>query len=385
MSRIRIGLVALAAVVATSSFNVAAAATPRLVRSDQLMWVPGVLAGKLHGVNPNTGRTERTLPGNSNPMIAAPSPDGQTLYVVNLPKAGKASGVSIIDVASGTSTFIKLTGVAAAEVLDNGGRYLYVADIVAHQVVKIDTATKAIVKRFAFKDHLTDEPLGIEISPDNKTLYIAWLAGWLQAYDSTTGAPLRTIKLPESKALDIGTLGQFTLPGWVVLSPDGRRLYALNFATGDTNVWDTETWTDIGTIHHGNGLTLTILASFSPDGSKIYFTNYGTRSLQVVDTATLQEIKSIRLSGRPIGVATQDDGTVQVGVINSSFNAIDAITPIGALVVVSMLTPLQNVNLGVGRILRFRGSDQQLLSSTAIGDTVPGAFVAPPPAEAPAP
>ncbi|MDQ8045666.1 MAG: YncE family protein [Solirubrobacteraceae bacterium] len=382
--RARLASLALAAVaaagIATAVPSAASAAPgPRLVPSNQLVYVPGVWGGKLHGVDPLTGATKRKIPGGPNPMISAPSPDGKTLYVVNLPK-GSQSGISIVDVASGTRTFIGLKGVAAAEVLSNGGKELYAVDIVAHEIVVIDTATKTIARRLKMPDHVADEPLGIEISADNKTLYIAYLAGWVASYDTQTGKPIHEVQLPEvPRAVDLATFGQLTLPGWLMLSPDGTRLYALNFATGNTTVIDTRTWQTVGTIDHHDRWALDVLASFSPDGKKMYFTNYGTANVQVVDTATLQTLKVIPTKGRPIGVATLDNGDVLVDTIPPQFTQANPLVPIITLLPVG-LTSIRLPNIGVGQILRINGTTDTITGTTNVDDTIPGAFVAPAPA-----
>jgi YVTN family beta-propeller protein len=160
----------------------------------------------------------------------------------------------------------------------------------------IDTATDTIVKSYNVGTIVA--PIGLQLSPDGKTIYISYATGSIGAFDAATGKQIFKPKY-------FGGV----LPAWLSLSRDGKSLYVLNFVSGDTEVVDTTTWTKVAKIDNGGVNSEPAIAVENLEGTKLFITNFGTQTVQVIDKATWKEVGLIKTQGRPLGITVAADGT----------------------------------------------------------------------------
>lgn len=125
-------------------------------------------------------------------------------------------------------------------------------------------------------------------------------------------------------------------PGWVVLSPDGTRVYVANRSSGSISVVDAATNTVIGApIAVGSNMNR---LAISPDGHRLYVTFYSPGKISVIDTATNVVVASAALGdaqgemvvspdGRRVYVANYQFSTVSV--FNTSTNTVIGHIPVG--------------------------------------------------------
>jgi YVTN family beta-propeller protein len=264
------------------------------------------LAGKdeVLVLDEHTHETLGHIPVGKGPAILLATPDGKQLYTANW--AGNS--VSAIDVATEQSVEIKMHGRPYVIAMAPEGDVVY-AGLNANEIAVIDTKTKKVARTIT----MNALPASIIVSPDGATLYVATLGsgsgslldmlmpGRLFSIDAKTGG-MKDDKLMVGQA-----------PAWITISPDGSKVYTLNFLSDDVTVVDTKSWKIDATISTGSG-SQAIIGNVTPDGALLYVTNHGTGELAAIDTKTNTLVKHVKLTGRPVGVNFNADGTrVYVG------------------------------------------------------------------------
>jgi YVTN family beta-propeller protein len=205
-----------------------------------------------------------------------------------------AQSVSAINTAKHEVVDIDLTGRPYVIAMDPQGKRLYTG-VYPTGIAVINADTNAIEKTLETADLASS----ITVSADGKTLYVANTPvgqdGTLRAVSADTGA---IIKDP----IPVGAT-----PAWITSSPDGRRVYTLNFYSDDVAVVDTEKWQVVARVPTGTE-SKAIVGSVTPDGSALYVTNFGTGEVMRIDTARNEVTQTIKMKGRPIGIAFSPDG-----------------------------------------------------------------------------
>jgi YVTN family beta-propeller protein len=166
---------------------------------------------------------------------------------------------------------------------------LYVPNQFSNTVSVIDGSTYSAIKTIS----VGQEPYGVGVSPDGKTVLIANLAAdTVSVIDAATNTVTNTI-----------SVGDF--PFGVVVSPDGRYAYVANAADDNISVIDTSGYSVVALIAVGDdphGLVI------HPDGSKLYVTNYFGNTVSVINTSTYSVIKTITVGTSPHGIAIHPSG-----------------------------------------------------------------------------
>jgi YVTN family beta-propeller protein len=287
----RLSLTALAASVLLLAMGAQAAF------AGQPLYVPNTTADTVSVIDTDTGALTRTIPVKGLPFIAAPTADGKKVYIDNL--GVNVNGVSVVNTADGSVKLIKTKFPPFAIVLSPDQTKVYALKAtqgLTSGIDVIDTATDTIVKSYNVGSIVA--PVGLQISPDGKTVYISYVTGSIGAFDAATGKQVFKPKY-------FGGV----LPAWLSLSRDGKHLYVLNFVSGDTAVVDTQTWTQVAKIDNGGINAEPAISAENLDGTKLYITNFGTQTIQVVDKATWKEVGLIKTEGRPLGITVAADGT----------------------------------------------------------------------------
>lgn len=236
-----------------------------------------------------------SIPVGKGPAIILATSDYAKLYTANWGD----NSVSAIDAKAQTSKAIGMPGRPYVIALSPDGKRLYAGVSGVNEIEVIDTTTDRIVDTFA----MSELPASIIVSPDGATLYVAFLGGAipglapgsLLAVSATTGDIVHP-------ALTVGLV-----PAWITMGPDGSKVYTLNFLSDDISVVDTASWKVDATIEMGTG-SQTIIGNVTPDGSALYVTNFGSAELVAIDTKTNAIARTIKLSGKPVGVNFSADG-----------------------------------------------------------------------------
>jgi YVTN family beta-propeller protein len=224
------------------------------------------------------------------PAILLGTPDRQKLFTANW----LAQSISTIETDSGEVSTLPLGGRPYVIAMDPAGTRLY-AGVYPSGIAVIDVATSQIEKTLPTPELAAS----IIVSPDGEVLYVATVPlfgdGTLRAVSARTGEVLK-------QPIPVGGT-----PAWITISPDGRRVYTLNYTSDDVAVVDTQSWRVTIKIQTGAG-SKGIIGHVTPDGSALYVSNFGTGELIRIDTVRNEVTQTIELEGRPVGVSFSPDG-----------------------------------------------------------------------------
>lgn len=235
---------------------------------DGLSYVPADLDNSVLVIDNARNEIIKKIPNvGQHPIQLKALPDRSKIYVDNFGLAKWE--ISVIDTA--TNTIVKRIPTYGAPyattALSSDGHFLYFSTSLS-VVQVIDTRLDRIVKTIP----VSFLPQGIEISPDDQTLYVFFPSS-VRAYNAKTGAQVKP-------ALPVGLV-----PAWSNRSPDGSKLYGLNFVGGTVAVIDVKAWRVVKRLNMGP-LAYPISGTVSPDGKKLWVANINAYNLTVIDIET---------------------------------------------------------------------------------------------------
>ena len=135
---------------------------------------------------------------------------------------------------------------------------------------------------------------GAAMAPDGKDAYFtAGQTGYLVEVDTKTNKVTRGIP----------THGKIS--HYVVISPDGKRLYTANIESQNVSVIDRASGNLITQIPCGKGVEG---MAFTPDGKRLWAANQTGDSITVIDVATNKPIETFPCPGRPVRIRFTKDG-----------------------------------------------------------------------------
>jgi YVTN family beta-propeller protein len=173
---------------------------------------------------------------------------------------------------------------AVVSISDNGG---------ADQLTVVDLRGNA-----PNRSHGTDfHPGPMTTSADGQTVFVAGCHGFCS--DGTVHA----LSLPALTPL--GRVGIPTLPGQILRSGDGTRLWVTNGLGAGITPIDPVAGTVAPSIHTDAG---SFGLATSPDGRRIYVTNFDAGTLSVVDAAAGRTISNVGIGASPRAIALSPDG-----------------------------------------------------------------------------
>jgi YVTN family beta-propeller protein len=262
---------------------------------------PGTIYVSMYGddditvIDQATHAIVKTIPIGKGPAVMVATPDNKKLYTADW----SGNTVSAVDIATAAVTSVALDGRPWAIAMSPSGKTVYAA-LTSDKIVGIDTTTDAIASTI---DTTPDYEESLIVSADGNTLYV----------DPTSSGTISPGNTLEGLSTDGGVLqAPITVgstPAFASISPDGSRVYTLNFLDGTVSVADTKSWSVLATIDTGAG-SQPIISSSTPDGLLVV-TNFGLANLVTVDFATNKIVNTLALDGRPVGVGGYNsDGTL---------------------------------------------------------------------------
>jgi YVTN family beta-propeller protein len=312
----------------------------------QNAYIANLVSNNVSVIDTKTNTVTATIPVGNSPWGVAVSPDGGKVYVTVINGTERTSGVSggvaVIDTRTNTviATFAAGNDPTGVAVGPNGGR-LYVAnDTSPPGVTVIDTATGATIATIP----TGGATAGVTVSPDGKKVYAVNLGTGEDAVsviDAATNAVVATISTP-------GKWNAYQ----AAFSPDGTRAYLSESFIGQgpvLTVIDVATSAVVDTILLGSAPNFVVAAEgvvVSPDGKRVYVVNFLPSGqsffysqVSVIDTATDGIVAAIPVAaGASAGISITPDGTKiyvintdanSVTVIDAATNATTAIIPVG--------------------------------------------------------
>jgi PQQ-dependent catabolism-associated beta-propeller protein len=231
-----------------------------------------------------TGQVIHQYPAGSDPEMFDLSPDGRYLYASN-EDAGTATvtDLSTGEVLATLPVGIEPEGVATSP----DGRWVYVTAETSNTVSVIDTRRNAVAASF-----LVDiRPRSAIFSPTRPRAYVTnEISATVSVVETETHSVIDVIDLPDPTATPVG----------IAVSPDGRTLYVANGHAHSVSVIDADSKRLIADVPVGRrpwGIDV------STDGTLVFTANGLTNDISVLDARSLRVIETIRVGQRPWGVA----------------------------------------------------------------------------------
>ena len=224
----------------------------------------------------------RKIPAGSDPEQFCLSPDGAKIYIAN----EDVGAATILDAPTGkVATFVPVSREPEGVGVSPDGNFFYVTCETAGDVFAIDAHTYKII------GHLTvhPRPRSVAFLPDgSKAIIPSESVGELNMVDTANQKLLKVITLPKGSR-----------PQCVLVSPDGKKIYASTGRGGAVIVVNANTFEVLNTIPVGKrpwGIAL------SPDGKYLLAANGPSDDVSVVDLALNKEIARVKSPGSPWGI-----------------------------------------------------------------------------------
>jgi len=238
----------------------------------------------------------RIVKSGADPETFDMSSDGKTAYVSN----EDTGELTVLDLAAGQiRKNIKVGSEPEGVTLRPDGRVVYVTSEGDGEVTAVDTTTLAVIAHMK-----TDpRPRAIVFTKDGATAFVSCEnSGTVMVLDARAHKTLGKIDLP--KPATPGAIPP--RPMGIVLSPDDRTLYVATGRAKSIAVIDVASRTftkaieDVGDRPWGIAL--------SPDGAKLFSANGQSHDISIVDLASGKVEKRVNVGGGPWAIAV---GTVK--------------------------------------------------------------------------
>jgi YVTN family beta-propeller protein len=270
----------------------------------QRLYVTMPLINAVAVVRTEDWKVDATLAVGVRPTQIALAPDGSSLWVIDGGMGGAASGVTVLDPASGAVLARLETGTGAhALTFTDDGRLAFLTNQAKGSVTVIDAAT-----RRKLRDVVTGaQPVGLAYSPVARAVYVAHRgAAGLVVLDAEqltvrsrvrTGAGLTAVHFDQS----------------------GRWAFAVNAVTDSIYVVDARTGRTRHVFQFGRAPDQ---VSFTPNFA--YVRSTGTVDIAMVNLASLEEGHQVQVQSFPAGeLAPNKFGTAGTATAVSSSMASD--------------------------------------------------------------
>jgi YVTN family beta-propeller protein len=237
------------------------------------------------------GKRLRILPSGQDPESFDLTRDGRTLYVSN----EETAQASVVDaISGGVRATVTVGGEPEGVRLRPDGKVVYVTSEGDNAVFVIDTARNKVVARIS----TPPRPRVVVFSADGARAYISSENGaTVTVVDARTHALVGRIAIPNTGIS--GPLG--ARPMGLALTPDGKTLYVANGRGGTVSIVDTADRRVTGTIAAVGARPWGI--ALSADGRTLYSANGPSNDVSVIDVATQKVSKRIPTCAGPWGLA----------------------------------------------------------------------------------
>jgi YVTN family beta-propeller protein len=178
----------------------------------------------------------------------------------------------------------------------SNGKVIFVTNFGQDSISVIDAVSWKLIKTIT----VCAQPHGIVLSPDGRYVYASCYGGHAVAViDVANQALITLIPTPSLSA-----------PYGIATSADGRYVYASDDYTGRLMVIDATTNTYLRSVEVGAHPMLIVR---SPDGKRLYVANNGSRGVSVLDTGSDPAdprvlVSNVPVAGYPHGLAVTADG-----------------------------------------------------------------------------
>lgn len=221
-----------------------------------------------------------------NPYNLAFGPDGRSLWVLDWGSDASTDEVIVYDLATGrVQARIEVSTWPAHGVFTRDGRILYVSGETAGDLTVIDTARRTIVERIV---HGGGDAMGLALTADGRRLYAA------------AGENKNVLKIDTATHAVVGTIPLPGIPHEAVLTLDGRFLYLTLRKMHRVAVIRTADDALVTLIPQRGYPDMIVM---DPTGRYAFVTNRISDLVAVIDVRTHTQLRTIPVGKGPHGMA----------------------------------------------------------------------------------
>ena len=193
-------------------------------------------AGTASVLDAKSGAVLATMVVGTEPEGVTASPDGKWVYVT----AETSNVISVIDAGKNeTAANILVDARPRASIFTRDGSRAWATAEIGGTVMLIDARQHRVVRRIRLRK--TDKPVGLALSPDERTLYVA------------TGRGNGVAVIDTQTAKHVASIPTGQRVWGIAISRDGRKVYAANSLSNTVSVIDTKTRRVVATIGTEDG------------------------------------------------------------------------------------------------------------------------------------
>ncbi len=188
------------------------------------------------------------------------------------------------------------------------GKWLFVADWQAHQLLAFDARTHAL----AWQLGVGKAPSGVAAHPDNKRVFVA------ERDDDQVAV------IDIEKRAVIARLKTQSHPFALMIDRAGEKLYTLNVWSNSVTISDAASGSEskvLATLSVGKA---PYASAQSTDGGRVYVSNQHGETLSVIDAKRLQVMQTIPGFEYPEGIATHANKLYVVNWMTDSVSVLDS-------------------------------------------------------------
>lgn len=246
--------------------------------------------GELVAVDPAARAVAWRAPLRGSPNHIAVSPDGRRVYVTIV----SGNWVDVVDVAKRAVVDSVEVGTGPHDIeVSHDGKTVYVGLIRGTDVTVFDAATKRIIRKIPFDQNVRP----IALSPDESRLFVQLShTHAITVVDPRTGAIVKRLAMPLPRGKTLPDSMPIDVNHGLRITRDGKFLLSNGSLFDLVAIWSLPDLRLVGTVPVGHDPNWIVL---SPDGKRVFVSNRGSDDVSVIDLASRREVARVKVGRYP--------------------------------------------------------------------------------------
>lgn len=246
--------------------------------------------GELVAVDPAARSVLWRAPLHGSPNHIAVSPDGRRVYVTIV----SGSWVDVVDVDKRSVVDSVEVGTGPHDIeVSRDGKTVYVGLIRGTDVTIFDAATKKVIRKIPFGQNVRP----IALSPDESRLFVQLShTHAITVVDPRSGKILQRLAMPLPPGKTLPDSMPIDVNHGLRITSDGKFLISNGSLFDLVAIWSLPDLRLVGTVPVGHDPNWIVL---SPDGKRVFVSNRASDDVSVIDLASRREVSRVKVGSYP--------------------------------------------------------------------------------------